>query len=175
MSGIKPCLCGAMPLVEKGVGKFVSGDGEAPTEKFRCPNCANKELPFLDARGSFPDSAREWNRIASEKNYRKRTLEYNMHGVCVDEPYKEFSWRDKKKAGRHVTVTFFLDNGMYYYRYSFLHGNEGSHKGLWISDPGFPSMDAAKKAAARTLAEKNESVAGIVKNLLLEPEQGELF
>jgi hypothetical protein len=173
MTDVMPCLCGAMPLVEKGVGKFVSGDGEAPTERYRCPNCANKELPFLDARGSSPDSLREWNRIAPKRSYHKRTLRYNIHGVCVDEPYKVFEWRERKYW--HVTVTFYLDNGMYYYCFDYDYRNGGIGSGLWIGDPCFPSMAAAKRHAVKMLAKGDKRVAAIAKRLLFEPVQGELF
>jgi hypothetical protein len=155
-----------MPVVEKGVG-----DRGIPVEKYRCPACANKELPFLDHR----DAARRWNAIAPVSDYHKRTLAYNMHGVCVDEPCKVFKWRDRKKTYNNVTIAFYRDSGMYYYGYSYWYENGGGGTGLWINDPCFPSMEAAKKHALKTLSERDEDIAGIVKRLLFTPEQGELF
>jgi hypothetical protein len=116
----------------------------------------------------------EWNRIAPKKSYHRRTLEYNIHGVCIDRPFKVFEWRDKKKNYNHVTVTFYFDNGMYYYCYDYLYKDGGTGKGLWTGDPCFPSMAAAKKHAARELI-KRGTIAGIVKALLFDPVQGELF
>jgi hypothetical protein len=165
-----------MPAVER---KTIAAEYEAemPVEKWRRPRCAEKELPFLDARerrdGS--DCLREWNRIAPKQSYHKRTLEYNEYGVCVDKPFKAFEWRDKTKKSDHVTVAFYLDNGMYYYCYDYWYRDGGSGCGLWIGDPCFPSMPAAKKHAMNYLGKRNKRLAGILKKLLFTPVQGELF
>ncbi|MDR2370423.1 MAG: hypothetical protein LBD71_02985 [Treponema sp.] len=179
MNDIKPCLCGAMPAVER---KTVVTDyeEELPVEKWKCPRCAEKELPFLDARewgekGEGSSCLRAWNRIADEPDYRRRTLKYNEHGVCVDEPYKTYEWRDKKRFSNHVTAIFYLDNGMYYYCYDYWYKDGGAGRGLWIGDPCFPSMAAAKKHAAKKLSGKRREIAGIAKELLLDPAQKELF
>jgi hypothetical protein len=165
MGEIKQCLCGSLPVVEKDTGEL-----NIPIEKFHCPVCANKELPFLDAR----DSMREWNRIAPDRDYHKRTLEYNIHGVCTDKPYKIFEWRDRTKKLQHVTIPFYFDNGMYYYCYDYWYKNSGSGRGLWISDSGFPSMAQAKKHAAQELL-KFKEITGIVKEVLFTPVQPDMF
>jgi hypothetical protein len=166
MDEIKPCLCGNMPVVEKGIGEL-----DIPIEKFHCPVCTEKELPFLDARSSTG----EWNRIAPDRDYRKRTLEYNMHGVCTDKPYKIFEWHGKAGKYDHVTIPFYFDNGMYYYCYDYWYKNGGCGSGLWIGDPCFPSMAAAKNHAVTKLEKYNQEIAGIVKKLLFAPVQPDMF
>jgi hypothetical protein len=174
MIEITPCHCGAMPVVEKKILPMEYG-WEMPVEKWRCPNCPEKELPFLDARKNYPKALWEWNRIAPKRSYHRRTLAYNESGVCVDEPFKVFEWRDKKKAYWQITIKFYLDNGMYYYCYDYWYGNGGSGKALWIGDPCFPSMEIAKKHAMRHLVKSDRQIKGIVKALLFTPVQGELF
>jgi hypothetical protein len=160
-----------MPVVEKGT--VTDEDwGERPVEKYRCPACAEKELPFLDPWVA----ARAWNMAAPKRSYHRRTLEYNIHGVCVGEPYREYEWRDKKKQWFHVTITFYLDNGVYYYRYDYWYRNGGAGSGLSINTPGFPSFDMAKKNAAKELVKRGKKgIANIVKKLLFSYVQGELF
>jgi hypothetical protein len=162
-----------MPEMEKKT--IEEGYGPREVFKYHCPNCGQKELPWL---GQWRDggAGEAWNRIAQERNYKRRTLKYNMHGVCIDEAFKVFEWRDKKKGHQHITITFYLDNGMYYYCYDFWYGNGGAGSGVWIGDPCFPSMDAAKQHALRMFEKHYKETAGIVEKLLKpEPVQGILF
>jgi hypothetical protein len=183
-------------------------------EKYRCPACAEKELPFLDTRVA----AGVWNLIAPKRSYHRRTLEYNrvvqklqflnnnrlkmskcgalkptgflaglvreptgflnksnIHGVCEAEPYKTYEWRDKKKKYHYVTLTFYPDNGVYYYCHDYCYRNRGAGCGLSIRASGFPSLDTAKKYAVRELAKRDRGISKIVKKLLFTFVQGELF
>jgi hypothetical protein len=160
-----------MPEVERKTIETEYGDKEV--FKYRCPNCDQKELPWL-GQWNGCGAMEEWNRIAPKCSYHKRTLEYNIHGVCVAEPFRVFEWRDRKKAYHHVTLSFYLDNSMYSYCYDYWRENGGGSKGLWIGDLFFPSMTAAKKHVTQELI-KRMNIAGIVKELLLDPVQGELF
>jgi hypothetical protein len=165
-----------MPIVEKKDIKIESSHPWVmPVEKWRCPNCTEKELPFLDSREIFGESScrREWNRIASQENYCRRTLAYNEHGVCVDKPFKVFEWRGKR-GGDFIRIKFYLDNGAYYYCYDFCYGNGGEGSALWLGHSCYPSMESAKKSAAEKLAKVN-GIKEIVESLLFAPEQGELF
>jgi hypothetical protein len=155
-----------MPVIEKDTGEL-----DIPIEKYRCPNCADKELPFLHYR----IAAGYWNLIAPVRNHIRHTLKYNIHGACMDEPCRVFEWRDRKKAFWHVTVKFYLDNGLYSYCYDYWYGSDGEGCGMGLGDPRFPSMEAAKEHAVRGLSRMRREIAGIVEELLLAPVQGGLF
>jgi hypothetical protein len=172
MSEIIPCLCGAMPIIEtkiikQSIGKTHIWDMEV--SKYRCPNCKNKELPWIDSR-NFP---RLWNSIAPKKSYHKRTLAYNECGVCIGEPFKVYEY--KKSFQENVKVEFYLDNSMYYYCYDFWYKHHGSGFGLSISAPCFPTLEKAKMAAVRSLLRSDKGLLKIVSKLFFTPKQGELF
>jgi hypothetical protein len=133
--------------------------------KYRCPVCGEKELPWL---GQWRDcgAREEWNRIAPKRSYHKRTLEYNIHGVCIAEPYKVYEWRDKKQNHSHLTVKIYLDNSIFYYCRDYHYKNGGSGSGLWIGDSGYPSLKEVKCRAAEEIAKSNRAIEGIVKGLL---------
>jgi len=169
MCEILKCLCGAEPIVEhKTVVEERVGSFEV--YKYRCPNCVEKELPWL---GQWYDSGalQEWNRIALKRSYHKRTLEYNLHGVCTSEPHKVFEWRGKKGID-HLTVKIFLDNSMYYYCLSYSLKNSGGGFGSWIGTSGFPSLDLLKRHVVKRFKDGLKKEA---EKLLLTEEQMELF
>jgi len=165
------CLCGALPVVEEKAGGCLG-----KLYKYRCPNCAEKELPWL---GQWSDcgALQEWNSIAPKKSYCKRTLEYNEHGVCVVESSTVMEWKAKKGID-HVTIEIFEDNGRFYYCYDWSLKNEGCSTGLWIGTSGFPTMELlkanAKKRLKRMLARK-EGAMKIINALIPEIVQMELF
>jgi len=168
---VSRCLCGAEPIVEQKEG------GYTRLFKYSCPNCKEKELPYL---GQWRDcgALQEWNSIASKRSYHRRTLEYNENGVCLAEPFKVFEWREKKSIN-HITVKLFLDNGMYYYAYDYWFKNSGSGCGLWIGAPCFPSIEIALRHAEKRLI-KIGAPQKYTEKLLLpvikpEPVQKELF
>ena len=159
------CLCGADPVVDKKGELF----------KYRCPNCAEKELPWLNQRHDY-GALQEWNRIAPKKTYRKRTLEYNEHGVCIAEPSDVLEWKDKK--GRdHITIKIYKDNGRFYYCYRWSLKNSGGGCGLWIGQNGYPTMELLKKYAKKRLGRvgKMEGIMKILNKLIPEKAQMELF
>jgi len=164
------CLCGALPIVEEKVDGFLG-----TLYKYRCPSCAEKELPWL---GQWHDSGalQEWNRIAPKKTYRKRTLEYNDSGVCVAEPSTVMEWRAKKGID-HVTIEIYEDNGRFYYCYDWSLKNEGCATGLWIGTSGFPTMELlmanAKKRLWRMIRKK-EGAAKILNILIPEIAKHEI-
>ena len=155
---IEKCLCGAEPAIEK---KPITGN-HAIEElfKYRCPNCKEKELPWL---GQWPHCGawEEWNRIAPKRSYHKRTLEYNINGACVAKPYKVFEWHDKKKYN-YLTIKIYLDNGMYYYCRDYWWKDGGGANGVWIGEPGLPSLELA-------------NLEKIAKKLMFAEIQPELF
>jgi len=168
---VSRCLCGAEPIVEQKEGGYTG------LFKYRCPNCKEKELPWL---GQWRDcgALQEWNTIAEMENYRKRTLEYNENGVCVAAPFKVFEWREKKSIN-HISVEVYFDNGMYYYCYDYWFKNGGSGCGLWINAPCFPSIQITLNHAQKHLINIGGPREQIEKLLLpeIKPEavQMELF
>jgi len=168
MSEILKCFCGAEPIVEGKTVEYAFGIREI--FKYRCPNCSEKELPWL-GQWTETGALQEWNNIALKRSYHKRTLDYNIHGVCISEPYKVYEWRDKSKID-HLIVKIFLDNSMYYFCREYWHKTGGCGCGLWIGTSGFPSLELAKRHAAKGL---NESLEKIAKKLLLSENQMELF
>jgi hypothetical protein len=92
---ITKCLCGSQPIIER---KPITGNFALLEEvvKYKCLNCKDKELPWL---GQFRNNGalQEWNRIAPERSYHKRTLDYNEYGVCISEPFKLLEWKNKNK------------------------------------------------------------------------------
>jgi hypothetical protein len=170
---IEKCLCGSLPVVDR---KTVETDyGTVEVFKYRCPVCCQKELPWL---GQWHDcgAREEWNRIAPKRSYHKRTLEYNMHGVCIAEPYKVYEWRDKKRGYEHLTVKIYRDNSVFYYCRDYHYKTGGSGSGLWIGSPGYPSLEEVKRRAMREIIKGRKDLVKIAKELL-SPEfrQGELF
>jgi len=165
------CLCGASPIVEEKAGGCLG-----KLYKYRCPNCAEKELPWL---GQWHDcgALQEWNRIAPKRSYRKRTLEYNENGVCVAEPSEILEWRAKKGID-HITIEIYEDNGRFYYCYGWWLKDGGGGCGLCLCDTGFPTMELlkanAKKRLLRMIGEK-ERAEKILNTLIPEIVQKELF
>jgi len=165
------CLCGALPIIDEAEGGCLGR-----LYKYHCPNCIQKELPWLgqwDTLGAL----QEWNRIALKKSYRKRTLEYNEHGVCIAEPSMVIEWRAKKGID-HRTVNIYEDNGRFYYCYDYFFKNGGSACGLWIGDTGYPTVELLKANAKKHLKEHlKKSVEGmkLVDKLIQEMVQNELF
>jgi len=177
MSEVKKCLCGAEPIVEKKPCNDGDYDEDYMLFKYHCPNCKEKELPWL---GQWSDcgALQEWNTVAGEKEYRKRTLEYNEHGVCVAEPWKILEWSGKKGRDK-VTIEIFYDNDVYYYGYGYLIKNEGASSGLWISDKGFATLKLLGEDVMENLNKESikEIVCGLVKSYIEKPQltQAELF
>jgi len=165
------CLCGTLPIVEEKAGGCLG-----KLYKYRCPNCAEKELPWLrewDDCGAL----QQWNRIAPKKSYRKRTLEYNENGVCITEPSEILEWRAKKGID-HITIEIYEDNGRFYYCYDWWLKDRGQSCGLCLCDTGFPTMELLKANAKKRLGkmlEKKEGVAKILNALIPEIVQKELF
>ena len=171
---IKPCLCGAMPIVEKKINK-VEYDATTRTylweqelSKYHCPNCKNKELPWIDSR----DYPRIWNDIALKKSYHKRTLAYNYNGVCIDEPFIIYEYNQGTKI--QLKIKFYLDNFMYYYCFNFWYKHHGGSGAMSISSPCFHTMEKAKLAAKKELYHREKKLLKIV-NQLFAPKQMELF
>ena len=167
MDEIKKCLCGADPIIEKKT----TGDLAVPEAyKYRCPNCEEKELPYL---GQWHDcgALQEWNNIAHKSRYKKRPFEYNVHGVCISPPFQTLEWRNKKYD--HVTIDFFCGNSRYFYCIDYYYNNKGHGSSLWISDPCFISLEMAKKSAMKSLEKHHININIIHK--LFSPVQGELF
>jgi hypothetical protein len=161
------CLCGATPIVEKKDG------GVNGLFKYRCPNCREKELPWLGQWHHNSGALQEWNSIAPKKSYKRRTLEYNVHGVCVAEPNETVEWRDKKRYD-HVTVKIYKDNGRFYYCYNYGYKNSGAGGGLGIGDSGFPTMELLKARVRKKLGDVKK-IRKIVYKLFPENVQMELF
>jgi len=170
MNNIINCLCSAEPICERK-----SFDSKAIDEliKYKCPNCKEKELPWL---GQWKDcgALQEWNRIALKKSYHKRILEYNENGVCISEPYKTLEWRNKTKSCENLTIKFYHDNSMYYYCLSFYYLHHGHSFALWIGDRCYPTFEMAKKVAIRHVLKSDKNLRKIIEEFLL-PAQGELF
>jgi len=169
-SKIVNCLCGAAPFVEQ---KVVSRDyGEIEIFKYKCPVCKEKELPWLR---QWKDSGalQSWNRIAEKCSYHKRTLPYNVHGICTAPPYKTFEWKSKKNYD-HVVIDFYLDNSMFYYRFDYMYKNSGHVFALSIDDKCFPSFEIAKQTAVKEILKNKKEFASIMNELFI-PEQGDLF
>jgi len=164
------CLCGAEPVIE--IKTVDTGYGDRELYKYKCPNCEEKELPWL---GQWEDTGalQEWERIAGEKTYHKRTLEYNEHGVCLSSPVEIYKWKNKK-GHDSVTVEFFLDNYVYYYRFDFWRDG-GCTIPLSISDDCYKTLEAAKQNASLKIIKIKKGLEKIVKALLLQPVQSELF
>jgi len=145
--------------------------------KYRCPNCKEKELPWL-RQWHDCGALLEWNRIAPKRSYHRRTLEYNEHGACMANPFKIFEWREKKSYN-HITIELYRDNGAYYYSYDFWFKDGGASAGLSISDPCFPSAKAALIHAEKRLIKMGSPLKYTEKLLLPEikeePVQKELF
>ena len=166
------CLCGADPIVEEKEGGCLG-----KLYKYRCPNCAEKELPWL---GQWPDNGalQEWNRIAPKRTYRKRTLEYNEHGSCIAEPSTVLEWRAKKGYDR-VTVEIYEDNGRFYYCYDYWLKDGGACCGLSISETGYPTMELVKLAAKKRLKKigrkKREGMMKMLNAIIPDKVQMELF
>jgi hypothetical protein len=167
---VSKCLCGADPIVEKKVGGCLD-----ELFKYRCPDCKEKELPWLGQWGDF-GALQEWNRIAPKKSYRKRTLEYNENGACVAEPTMVLEWRAKKGID-HITIEIFEDNGRFYYAYDYWLKNGGVSSGLSISDTGFPTKELLLANVKKRLGKlgRKEGVMKIFNELIPENVQMELF
>jgi hypothetical protein len=161
-----------MPIVERKIIKDEEYGWDIEVEKWRCPVCENKELPFLDARRSSNNCIRQWNNIAQMKNYHKHTLDYNIYGVCMAKPLKLLEWR---KKDNWIKVNIYYDNGMYYYCYDYWYKEEGKGTGLWIGDMGFSTMAAAKRHAVLEICSRKKDFSKIVETLLLTYVQGELL
>ena len=172
MNNISKCLCGAEPIVET---KPDPSDERVKLYKYKCSNCHEKELPWLRQR-DYCGALEEWNRIAPKKSYRKRMLEYNVFGVCIDEPYKILEWKDKK--GRNsIKIRIYSDNDRYYYCYGYDYDIGGCSSGLWIGETGFPSMELLKAHALKTFGKVKQDIIKIKAKELLQPKpvQIELF
>jgi len=169
MDNVINCLCGAAPVVER---KPSGDDVIKESFKYKCPNCKEKELPWL---GQWNDcgALQEWNRIALKRSYHKRTLEYNVNGICISPPFITIEWINKKSIER-VTIDFYYDNSMYYFcfDYSYMHHGHGFMVG--INDRCYPSLEMAKKIAMKKLIKSDKNLKKIADMLLL-PKQGELF
>lgn len=162
MDGILKCLCGAGPVIEE---KPIHGNCAIDTVfKYRCPNCKEKELPWL-GQWNHCGALQEWNHIAQKRSYHKRTLEYNEHGVCISTPDKIFEWRDKKKTYYKVTVNFYFDNLKVYYCFDFNYKNNGHGYGLFIRDRCFPSLELAKKDAMKEILRSDNNLEKIIERL----------
>jgi hypothetical protein len=161
------CLCGAEPIVEK------DNSGAIKLFKYRCPNCKEKELPWI---GQWRDTGalQEWNSIAQMEIYHKRTLEYNECGCCTAEPSEVLEWSDKKKWADHVTFDIFMDNGQFYYRWDWGYKNEGAGTGLSIDAVGFPTIELLKADIKRVFG-KHKVIGHIVQKLIPDIIQNELF
>jgi len=180
MDEIKKCLCGADPIIEK---KTTDNIAVPEVYKYRCPNCEEKELPFI---GQWHESgaSEAWNRIAQKSRYKKRPFEYNIHGVCISPPFQVLQWENKKKSaalfphnGRpieHITVNFFYGNSRYFYCFDYNYKHNGGGFWLSINDPCFISLEMAKKSAMKALIKRNKDLKKIVEKLF-SPVQGELF
>jgi hypothetical protein len=167
MNEIVKCLCGALPIIEQKPGKDMG------LFKYRCPNCMEKELPWL---GQWRDcgALQEWNRIAQKNSYRKRTLEYNDHGVCIAAPSEVLEWRDKKKYD-HFTIKIYTDNGRFYYCCDYWWKTGGGSCGLWIGVSGFPTIELLKENI-RKRYKGMEGIEQMIQKLMqLNPVQNELF
>ena len=168
---IVKCLCGAEPIVEE---KPVIGDAAVEKAfKYRCPNCKEKELPWL-AQWPHCGAWDDWNQIAHKRTYHRRTLEYNLHGVCISPPYKTFEWRDKRKAHEFVKIEFYLDNSMYYFCYGYSYKGNGHGFCVSIKAKCYPTFEIAKKVALKKILKDNKALKKMVMELL-SPKQGELF
>ena len=164
------CLCGFEPVIEE---KTVVIHESIVLYKYSCHKCKEKELPWLRQWNSW-GALQEWNRIALKRSYRKRTLEYNEHGVCISEPYKVFEWVDKKRSPNHIQIEFYLDNSMYYFCYDYWYMKGGASRKVSISGRCFPSIEIAKKAALKELTRHCKDLRKILEGVL-RPAQGELF
>ncbi|WP_461246348.1 hypothetical protein [Treponema sp. R6D11] len=165
------CLCGALPIIEEK-----PDDSLGKVYKYKCPNCEQKELPFI---GQWWDwgALQEWNRIAPKKSYRKRTLEYNESGSCIAEPTSIIEWK-AKKGHDHLTIEIYEDNGRFYFGYSCSYKNSGAHSGLGIMDTGFPTMELLKKYIKKRIVKiinMDKEAKKIVDMLFPENIQQELF
>ena len=170
MKPIVKCRCGADPIIEK---KTIRDISVREVYKYRCPNCEEKELPYL---GQWHDSGalEAWNRIAQKSRYKKRPFEYNIHGVCISPPFQVLEWKDKKNVIDFITVNFFYANSRFFYCFDYNYKHNGSGFMLSINDPCFISLEMAKKSAMKSLIKRNKDMKKIVKKLFL-PVQGELF
>jgi len=163
MDGAIPCLCGAMPLIEK---KTMDEDfGPVEAFKYKCPACKEKELPFLGQWGNC-GALQEWNRIAKKRSYHKRTLEYNTHGVCASPPFKAYEWNGRKGRDK-IIIEIYLDNSMYYYCYDYHCKNHGHGFNVGIESPCYPAIEIAKKNAVKEIAKSEKSLGRIARELLL--------
>ena len=160
------CICGAGPVVEKRT------DGGAELFKYKCPNCKEKELPWL-GQWSNCGALQEWNRIAQKLSYHKRTLEYNYCGACISPPFKTFKWEDKKRYW-HVIIDFYFDNSMYYYCFDYSYKNKGHCYGFSVRCRCYPTFEFAKRIAVKKIIKSDKRLKKIVRGLFL-PVQGELF
>lgn len=164
------CLCGALPVIEE------KSDENGKLYKYKCPNCEQKELPWL-AQWKDCGALQEWNRIAQKKSYRKRTLEYSSGGMCVAKP-KILEWK-AKKGHDHITLEIYEDNGRFYFGWNWHFRNSGSAGGLGIMDSGFPTMGLlkarVKKRILRLAGCGEKEVKKMLNTLIPETVQGELF
>ena len=171
MDSVIKCLCGAEPIIEKK--PIVDDVAIEELFKYRCPNCKEKELPWL-GQWHICGALQEWNLIAPKRSYHKRTLEYNYSGVCISPPFKTYRWEDKNKPYENVTIKFYLDNSMYYYCFDYSYKKHGHGSALWISDRCYPSLEIAKKYAIKNILKSDRRLKKII-DKLLSPQQGELF
>jgi hypothetical protein len=156
------CLCGSMPIIKEKKGGCLG-----KLYKYRCPNCHEKELPWL---GQWNDcgALREWNKIALKKQYRKRTLKYNEHGVCVSKPSEILEW---EKGNDSIIVKIYKDNGRFYYCCKTQYKQRGVSFGLWIGDKGYTTMDLLKENIKKKLEEligKNRGAMKVINTLIPE-------
>ena len=168
---VEKCVCGADPIVEEK--PVIGNHAVGKVFKYRCPNCKEKELPWI-GQWDYCGALHDWNRIAHKRTYHRRTLEYNINGVCVSPPYKTFEWRGKNKAYEMVIIDFYLDNSMYYFCYEYFYQGGGHAFAVSVNSNCYPSFEIAKKVALKKILRDNKALKKIAMELL-SPKQGELF